>query len=90
MLALAITFLFTIAGLVAMLVIADSLIRARAAWARLIAEGGMLRAGLPGPVASAGMGLRPVAPARRAMAVRRPGLQAAALRQRPLQVCVAA
>lgn len=92
MLALAIAALFALAGLVAAVVIADSLLVARATWLRLMREGEVMRAGLAAQASARVMSLRP-APAlaagmatRRTMAARVPG----PLRQRPLQACAAA
>jgi hypothetical protein len=46
MLAIAVCVLFTIAGVVAALTIADNLLKARAAYVRLMREGAWLQAGL--------------------------------------------
>lgn len=92
MLALAITALFSLAGLVAVTVIADSLMAARAAWRQLMQEGEVMRAGLAVQAHAQMMSLRPAPAAaarvagRRAMAARAPG----PLRPRPLQACAAA
>ena len=92
MLALAITVLFTLTGLIAAAVIADCLMRARIAHARLIEEAEMLRAALALETAqaAAAVELRLRAPARPAMravtARRRPAM----LRQPLHQACAAA
>jgi hypothetical protein len=86
MLAFAITVLFTVTGLVAVAVVADSLVAARAAWVRLMREGGVMRAGLALQAAALDMSLRPAPAARRAMAARVP----APRRPQPLQACAAA
>lgn len=86
MLTIAITTLFTFAGVLAVAVIAHSFAEARAAYARLMREGEVLRAGLALQATAIEMSLRP-APAltlRRAVATRRP----AGLRS-PLQACAA-
>ena len=86
MLALAITVLFTLTGIIAAAVIADCLLKARVAYARLMREGDVMRAGFALQAAAVDMQLRPsvrqVTPRRR-QAV--PGL-----RPLPLQACVAA
>lgn len=87
MLALAITILFTLAGLVATAVIADSLVRARAAYARLVREGEVLRAGLALQAAVVEMRLRP---APRAAAGRTIAGRRQPLRLQPLPACAAA
>ncbi len=74
MLTIAINALFAFAGLLAVAVIAHSLAEARAAYARLMREGEVLRAGLALQASAREMSLRPVpvlAP-RRAVAMRRP------------------
>ncbi len=86
MLAIAITALFTLAGIVGVAVVADSLVEARAAWARLMHEGEVMRAGLAVQVAAREMSLRPAPAPRRAMAGRAP----APRRLQPLQACAAA
>lgn len=86
MLAIAISALFTVAGLVAALTIADNLLKARAAYARLMREGEVMRAGLALQAAVGEMRLRPqaraVTPIRRTMAPR--------ARSLPLPACAAA
>lgn len=86
MLAFAITVLFTVTGLVAVAVIADSIVAAHAAWVRLMREGEVMRAGLALQTAAREMRLRPVPAPRRAMA----GRASAPRRPQPLQACVAA
>lgn len=86
MLAFAITVLFTLTGLVAVAVIADSLVTARAAWVRLMREGEVMRAGLALQAAARDMSLRQAPAARRAMAGRVP----APRRPQPLRACAAA
>jgi hypothetical protein len=92
MLALAITALFTLSGVIAAAVIADCLIRARVAYARLTDEAEALRAALLLEAAQAAavvdQRLRtPARPAARAaMARRRPAMA----RQRLPQACAAA
>jgi hypothetical protein len=92
MLALAITALFTLSGVIAAAVIADCLIRARTAYVRLTDEAEALRAALVLEIAqaSAAVDLRlriAARPAARAVTVRRrPGL----VRQPLLQACAAA
>ncbi len=86
MLTIAINTLFCIAGILAIAVIAHSLVEARAAYARLMREGEVLRAGLALQASAMEMSLRPnpaLAP-RRAVATRRP----AGMRS-PLQACAA-
>lgn len=87
MLAIAITMLFTLTGLIASAVVADSLIKARAAYARLMLEGEVMRAGFAVQAAAMEMSLRPktMAAPRRVTAQRRP-----AMRQPNLLACVAA
>ena len=84
MLTLAIATLFVLAGLIAMVVVADSLVVARAAWLRLMREGEVMRAGLAVQASARVMSLRPAAAPRRAAAGR------VANRPRPLQACAAA
>lgn len=76
-----ITALFTLAGLLALAVIAHSLREARAVWLRLMREGEELLAGLAVPSLAMETGQRPFAHAarRRAIAMPRP----AALRPMP-------
>lgn len=91
MISTVITTFFTLAGLLAVAVIAHSLIEARAAWARLMEEGEVLRAGLALQASAFEMSLRPpaVLTPRRAVAMPRP----AGLRPQPrlpqLQACAA-
>jgi hypothetical protein len=92
MLALAITALFTLTGLIAAAVIADCLMRARATYARLMDEAEMLRAALVLEAAQAAaaveMRLRaPARPAARAVTARR---RLAMLRQPLHHACAAA
>jgi hypothetical protein len=92
MLALAITALFTLTGLIAAAVITDCLMRARVAYARLTDEAEMLRAAIALEAAqvAAGVELRlraPARPAARAVTARR---RPAMLRQPLLQACAAA
>ena len=86
MLSTLITAIFTFAGILAVAVVAHSLREARAAWARLMIEGEVLRAGLAIQSSAREMSMRPQpAPApRRAVAIRRP----AGVRS-PLQACAA-
>jgi hypothetical protein len=86
MLAFAITVLFAVTGLVAVAVVADSLVTARRAWVRLMREGEVMRAGLALQAAARDMSLRPAPAVRRPMAGRVP----APRRQLPLQACAAA
>ena len=88
MLAIAITVLFTLTGLIAAAVIADSMVKAQAAYAQLIREGEVMRAGFALQASAVEMSLRPKpqATARRAVATRRPGT----LRPQALPVCAAA
>lgn len=81
MLSLAITVLFTLTGLIAVATVAHCLVEARAAYARLMREGEVMRAGFALQAAAVEMALRP-AP-RRAVATRRAGLPVAAPLQRP-------
>jgi len=69
MLALAITALFTLTGLIAVATVAHCLVGARAAYARLMREGEVMRAGFALQAAAVEMALRP-AP-RRVVAMRR-------------------
>lgn len=87
MIAIAISVLFTLGGLFAATLIADTLLKARAAHARLLQEGELLRAGLA-LQAAAEMRLRPLARSvpRRITAEARP----AALRLQAPRACVAA
>jgi len=73
MLSLAIAVLFTLSGVVATLTLAHCLVEARAAHARLMREGEVLRAGLALQAAAIEMSLRPraVAAPRRTVAMRR-------------------
>jgi hypothetical protein len=73
MLSLAITCLFTLTGLIAAVTVAHCLVEARAAYARLMREGDVLRAGFALQAAAVDMALRPKALAapRRAVATRR-------------------
>jgi len=80
----AIALLTAIAGIIAVLTIVDSLLKARAAYAGLMAEQALLRAGFTVQVAPREQRLR-VAP-RRIMPDRRPVLT----RPLPLQACAAA
>lgn len=84
MLALAISALFIASGIVAMLVIADTLLKARASYARLMREGEVMRAGFALQAAAVDMQLRP---ANRGFTARR---HSVSLRSRPFQVCAAA
>jgi hypothetical protein len=69
MLSLAITALFTLAGLIAVATVAHCLVEARKAYVRLMREGEIMRAGFAVQAAAVDMALRP-AP-RRAVATRR-------------------
>jgi hypothetical protein len=69
MLALAITVLFTLTGILACLMIADSLLKARAAYAQLLREAAVMRDGPAMQPAAPDLRLR--APVRRAMPDRR-------------------
>lgn len=89
MLAFAITVLFTLTGLVAVAVIADSLVTARAAWVRLMREGEVMRAGLALQAAVRDMSLRQAPAARRAMAGMA-GRVPVPRRPQPLRACAAA
>ena len=84
MLALAITVLFTLTGIISAAVIADNLMKARAAYARLMREGEIMRAGFALQAAAVDMQLRPVT--RNTTARQR----SAPLRPRKLQACAAA
>lgn len=86
MLAIALTVLFTLTGLIATAVVADCLIKARAAYAQLMREGEVMRAGFALQASAMEMSLRPKLAARRAVATRRPGT----LRQPLLPVGAAA
>lgn len=90
MLSAAITIMFAFAGMLALASIAQSLLAARAAWARLMREGEVMQAGLALQARAAGeMRLRSAALAAarpRAVATRRPGM----LRPLPLPACAAA
>lgn len=85
MLSLAITVLFTLTGLIALATVAHCLVEARAAYARLMREGEMMRAGFALQAAAIEMALRPgtLAAPRRAAATRRAGLSAATPLARP-------
>lgn len=72
MLSFAITVLFTLTGLIAAATVAHCLVGARAAYARLMREGEVMRAGLALQAAAVEMRLRP-AP-RRVIATRRVAL----------------
>lgn len=84
MLALAISALFTISGIIAVLVIADTLLKTRVAYFRLMREGEVMRAGFALQAAAVEMQLRPaprnITPRRRSVP----------LRPRTLQACAAA
>jgi hypothetical protein len=86
MLAIAISALFIVTGLVAASTIADNLLKARSAYLRLLREGEVMRAGLALQAAVGEMRLRPqaraVTPIRRTMSSRARSLQ--------LPVCAAA
>lgn len=84
MIAFAIAFLTAIAGTVAVLVIADSLLKAQEAYGRLMEEQALLRAGFTVQVEPQEMRLR--AAPRRTMAERRRGQ----MRPLSLQACAAA
>lgn len=85
MLTFAITVLFTLIGLFAAIVVADNLLKARAAYSRLMREGEVMRAGFALQAAAVEMQLRP-APVRAVTPRRRP----AGLRPLSLQACAAA
>lgn len=80
MLSFAITLLFTLSGLIAVVTIAHCLAEARSAYARLMREGEIMRAGFALQAAAIEMALRPkpLAVPRRAVATRRAGLAVAA------------
>lgn len=84
MLALAIALLFTFAGIVSVLAITDSALKARTAYARLMAETGAMQAGFGVPTVTQPMAARRPSP--RPMAVRRVPLRRAS----PLLACAAA
>ena len=84
MLALAISTLFAVSGIVAVLVIIDTLMKARAAYTRLMREGEIMRAGFALQAASVEMQLRP---AMRKVTARRRSVSSRPLR---LQACAAA
>ena len=91
MLTIAINTLFCVAGILSVAVIAHSLVEARAAYARLMHEGEVLRAGLALQASALEMSLRPspaLAP-RRAVATRRPAGMRPQLLPSPLQACAA-
>ncbi|WP_073977018.1 hypothetical protein [Erythrobacter donghaensis] len=73
MLSLAIAVLFTLSGLIALATVAHCLLEARAAYARLMREGEVMRAGFALQAAAIEMALRPrvAAPPHRAVAMRR-------------------
>jgi hypothetical protein len=73
MLTFALTVLFTLTGLIAVAVVADCLIKAHAAYAQLMREGEVMRAGLALQASAVEMGLRSKVAPRRAVATRRPG-----------------
>lgn len=76
MLSLAIICLFTLTGLIATATVAHCIVEARKAYARLMREGEVLRAGFALQAAAVEMALRPktLATPRRAVAMRRTGL----------------
>jgi hypothetical protein len=84
MLTLAIFALFTVAGIVAVLVIADTLLKAREAYVRLMRDGEVMRAGFALQAAAIEMQLRPAA---RSVTARR---RSVAFQPRTLQICAAA
>lgn len=84
MLALAITVLVTLTGIISAAVIADNLIKARAAYGRLICEGEIMRAGFSLQAAAVDMQLR------RATRITTARQRAVPSRPLRLQVCVAA
>ena len=84
MLALAISTLFAVSGIVAVLVIIDTLMKARAAYTRLMREGEIMRAGFALQATSVEMQLRP---AMRKVTARRRSVSSRPLR---LQACAAA
>ena len=81
MLSLAITALITLTGIIAAATVAHSIVEARKAYAQLMREGEIMRAGFALQAAAVEMALRP-AP-RRAMAMRRSGLPAGLPLPRP-------
>lgn len=84
MLALAISALFTASGIIAIWVIADALMTARAAYGRLMREGAVMRAGFALQSAALEMQLRP-APVRPAP-VRPATARSVTARQRPARL----
>jgi type II secretory pathway component PulJ len=84
MLALALALLFTATGFAAVLVILDSVMKGRTAWARLAREAALMRAGYALQVDARQLRMRPAT--RRAMPDRRPAL----LRSQPAPLCAAA
>lgn len=84
MLAFAISALLTMTGFIAVLVIADTLLKAHAAYFRLMREGEVMRAGFALQAAAVEMQLRPAA---RSVTARR---RSVSLRPRTLQACAAA
>lgn len=84
MLAFAISALLTTTGFIAVLVIADTLLKAHAAYLRLMREGEVMRAGFAVQAAAVEMQLRPAA---RGVTARR---RSVPLRPRTLQACAAA
>lgn len=91
MLTILITALFALAGVVSIAVIAHSLVEARAAYARLMREGEVLRAGLALQASVREMSLRagPALAPRRAVAMQRPVALRPHLLPSPLQACAA-
>jgi hypothetical protein len=85
MLALAISALFTLTGIVAVATIAHSLMGARAAYAQLMRDGEVMRAGFALQAAAVEMQLRT---ARRQDVT--PRRRSAPLRRLPHQICAAA
>jgi hypothetical protein len=87
MLSAAITLMFTLAGALAIAVIAHCLITARETWAQLMREGEVLRAAAALQASAREMGLRPagVRISGRVVAMRRPAARAPL----PLQACAA-
>lgn len=77
MLALAITMLFTLTGIVSVLVLADCAIKARNAYAQLMREAALMRAGFAVQVEAREMRVRPAMV--RSMPRRSPGLRLQAL-----------
>jgi hypothetical protein len=86
MLTVAITVLFTLTGLVAVATIVHCLVEARAAYARLMREGEVMRAGLALQAAAIEMSLRPTP--RRVVATRRAVMPLGP--RLPLPACAAA